>query len=104
MARPQQLQLAPEGKLLALRELDEFRFWHSLDDERFCGKCGQTITGRQIAVLEMRNKKSKRSLECPTKNCPAQPGDWAYADAIATAVHFRAHQALEASTDHESHR
>ncbi len=85
MVFPARLNLAADEKLRALRELDEFRFWHSLDDERFCGKCGRTITGQQIVVLEEKGLRVRRSLQCPTKDCRAQPGDWSYVDAIAAA-------------------
>src|SRR5256714_11128597 len=46
------LQLAPEDKLDLLRYLDEFHYWHSLDDERRCKRCSRLITGRRILRTE----------------------------------------------------
>ena len=42
--------LADADKLNALRKLDQFREWRSLNDERYCLVCGKIITGRQIRV------------------------------------------------------
>jgi len=43
-------------KLNVLRQLDQFRQWHSLDDKRYCLICGKIITGQQSTwgtVLEV---------------------------------------------------
>jgi hypothetical protein len=42
--------LADNEKLEALRLLDQFRAWHSLDEKRYCLVCGKLITGRQIQL------------------------------------------------------
>jgi hypothetical protein len=42
--------LSDSQKLDALRRLDQYREWHSLDDKRFCLVCGKIITGWQIQV------------------------------------------------------
>ncbi len=42
--------LADADKLNALRRLDQFREWRSLDDKRYCLVCGKIITGRQIQM------------------------------------------------------
>jgi hypothetical protein len=70
------LQLSPEDKLDALRYLDQFHFWYSLDDKRFCQCCGRRITGRQIVVVELKGTRGKLELQCPTAGCLSTPTDW----------------------------
>ena len=79
------LQLPPEDKLDVLRYLDEFHYWHSLDDERRCGRCGSIITGRQILVIELQGTRGKLRLQCPTAGCVSTPGAWAYANPLQAA-------------------
>lgn len=81
--------LPPDEKLSFLRQLDEFRFWHSLDDQRVCQVCGRTISGRQIDVIARTGPGRTLALRCPTPNCPAQPGDWLYRDPMAAAMGMR---------------
>ena len=81
------LQMPAQDKLDALRYLDEFHYWHSLADERVCRRCGQTITGSQILVIELQGTRGKLHLKCPTPGCVATPGDWAYANPIQAARH-----------------
>src|ERR1043165_4415421 len=79
------LQLAPEDKLDLLRYLDEFHYWHSLDDERRCKRCSRVITGRRILVIELPGTRGKLRLQCPTVACISTPSDWVYADPILAA-------------------
>ena len=79
------LRLAPADKLDVLRYLDEFHYWHSLEDERICKRCGHTITGCQILVVELQGTRGKLRLKCPTAGCVATPGDWAYANPVQAA-------------------
>jgi hypothetical protein len=79
------LELAPEDKLDLLRYLDEFHYWHSLDDERRCKRCSRLITGRQILVIECQGTRGKLRLQCPTVACTSTPGDWVYADPVLAA-------------------
>jgi len=44
------VRLSDNEKLEALRLLDQFRAWHSLDEKRYCLVCGKLITGRQIQL------------------------------------------------------
>jgi hypothetical protein len=83
------LRLWPEDKLHLLRLLDEFRFWHSLDDERHCVRCHRTITGKQILVFERQGGRSKMRLQCPTDGCVSTPSEWAYADPMLAASFTR---------------
>ena len=79
------LSLSPEDKLDALRSLDEFHFWHSLDDRRNCKRCGRSISGRQILVLELKGTRGRLRLQCPTVGCISTPSDWVYADPVLAA-------------------
>ena len=79
------LHLTPEDKLDLLRYLDEFHYWHSLDDERRCKRCSRLITGRQILVLERPGTRGKLRLQCPTVACVSTPSDWVYADPVLAA-------------------
>src|ERR1041384_4714925 len=79
------LQLPPEDKLDVLRYLDEFHYWHSLDDKRRCKRCGRIITGRQMIVIELQGRRGKLHLQCPTVACISTPSDWVYADLVLAA-------------------
>lgn len=85
MLSPQPLKLLPEDKLDLLRYLDEFRFWHSLDDERRCTRCHHTISGRQILVFEPPGTRGRMKLQCPTADCASTPSDWVYANPVLAA-------------------
>jgi hypothetical protein len=85
MHPPCPLSLSPEDKLDALRSLDEFHFWHSLDDRRNCKRCGRSISGRQILVLELKGTRGRLRLQCPTVGCISTPSDWVYADPVLAA-------------------
>jgi hypothetical protein len=68
--------LSDEEKLEALRRLDQFRQWHSLDEKRYCLVCGNLITGRQIQVVDGTRGNRPLRLSCPTKGCNSIPMDW----------------------------
>lgn len=72
MHAPVEIELSPIEKLIALRSLDQFRHWDSLDDRRRCLQCGKPITGAQIRVIGP----APFRLQCPTADCPAIPMDW----------------------------
>ena len=74
-----------EDRLDLLRYLDEFHYWHSLDDQRRCKRCGRVITGRQILVKELQGTRGKLRLQCPTVACVSRPSDWVYADPVLAA-------------------
>jgi hypothetical protein len=94
------LQLQPEDKLDALRYLDEFHFWHSLDEERLCERCGRTITGRQILIFEREGTRGAMRLQCPTPGCVSRPGDWVYANPLQAAkLHGKTDSHREAARD-----
>jgi hypothetical protein len=103
------LRLLPEDKLDVLRYLDEFHYWHSLDDKRRCKRCGRIITGRQMIVIELQGRRGKLHLQCPTVACTSTPSDWVYADPVLAAklrADFRpaaSHAALGAINPERAH-
>src|SRR5438046_838585 len=74
--QPEPLILSTEEKLRALRELDVFHRWDSIDERRHCRNCGKTITGREIKVFADPRGDHPRRLECPTKGCLSVPLEW----------------------------
>jgi hypothetical protein len=70
------LVLSDADKLDALRRLDQFREWRSLDDQRFCLVCGKLITGQQIQVTGATRRNGPQRLSCPTERCNSIPMDW----------------------------
>ena len=70
------LALSDAAHLDALRRLDQFREWRSLDDKRFCLVCGKIITGRQIQVTGGKCGDGLLRLSCPTEQCNSIPMDW----------------------------
>src|SRR3954464_11860193 len=79
------LKLVAQDKLDLLRYLDEFHYWHSLDDERRCKRCSRVINGHQILVFELDGTRGKLRLQCPTVACMSTPSDWVYADPFLAA-------------------
>jgi len=79
--------LSDPEKLAALRRLDQFREWHSLDEKRYCLVCGKIITGRQIQIAGGTRGDEPLRLSCPTTRCNSIPMDWALpTDEILAAV------------------
>jgi hypothetical protein len=70
------IALSDIDKLDALRRLDQFREWRSLDEKRFCLVCGKIITGRQIQVAGGTRGNGAQRLSCPTERCNSIPMDW----------------------------
>ena len=70
------IALSDADKLDALRRLDQFRQWGSLDEKRFCLVCGKIITGRQIQVEGGTRGNGPLRLSCPTERCNSIPMDW----------------------------
>ena len=69
-------RLSDEENLEALRRLDQFRQWHSLEEKRYCLVCGNLISGRQIRVADRTRGKGPLRLSCPTEGCNSIPMDW----------------------------
>ena len=70
------ITLSDEEKLDVLRRLDQFRQWHSLDQQRYCLVCGEMIIGREIQVIESGAGQTPLRVVCPTKHCDARPIEW----------------------------
>ena len=70
------IKLSDQEKLEALRRLDQFRQWHSLDQKRYCLVCGKLISGRQIQVAGGTRGNGPLRLSCPTERCNSIPMDW----------------------------
>ena len=68
--------MADDEKLEVLRQLDQFRHWHSLDEKRYCLVCGKLISGRQIQVDGGTRSNGPPRLSCPTERCNSIPMDW----------------------------
>ena len=80
---PTDIELSPLEQLAALRTLDQFRTWGSLEDRRRCLVCGQTISGAQIRVVGP----APFRLQCPTPGCPAIPMDWSLPILVRESQH-----------------
>ena len=70
------VRLSDTDKLDALRRLDQFRQWQSLDDRRYCLVCGKIITGRQIQLAGGTRGNGALRLSCATERCNSIPMDW----------------------------
>ena len=76
MALSPPITLSDADKLDALRRLDQFRQWRSLDQKRFCLVCGKIIIGRQIQVAGGTRGNGPLRISCPTERCDSIPMDW----------------------------
>jgi hypothetical protein len=85
MRPPTPSVLTPGDKINALQRLDEFHFWHSLNDVRVCQRCHHQITGWQIEVFEIPGTHGSLRLYCPTPSCESSPVEWVYADPVLVA-------------------
>ena len=77
--------LSGEEKLHALRFLDHYRYWHSLDDRRYCRVCDREITGHQVIVVKSKATPGAMRLQCPTAGCSSTVGNWIYANPVLAA-------------------
>jgi hypothetical protein len=85
------ITLSDTDKLDALRALDQFRQWRSLDEKRYCLVCGKIITGQQIQVGDGTRGDDPLRLSCPTAQCNSIPMDWVLpTDEILARVEMRA--------------
>lgn len=98
MALSPPITLSNVDKLDALRRLDQFRQWRSLDEKRFCLVCGNIITGQQIQVAGRTRGNGPLRLSCPTERCNSIPMDWVLpTDEILARVEKLAAQECEAT-------
>jgi len=93
-----EVKLSDNDQLEALRRLDQFRAWHSLDEKRYCLVCGRIITGRQIQVAGGTRGNGPLRLSCPTERCNSIPMDWVLlTDEILAKVEKLAEEERKAS-------
>ena len=98
MALSTATRLSDEENLEALRRLDQFRQWHSLEEKRYCLVCGNLISGRQIQVAGRTPGNGPLRLSCPTEGCNSIPMDWVLpTDEILAKVEKMAAEEREAS-------
>lgn len=98
MALSPLIRLSNVDKLDALRRLDQFRQWRSLEEKRFCLVCGNIITGQQIKVDGGTRGNGTLRLSCPTERCNSIPMDWVLpTDEILARVEKLAAQEREAT-------
>jgi len=91
-------RLSDEENLEALRRLDQFRQWHSLEEKRYCLVCGNLISGRQIQVADRTRGNEPLRLSCPTEGCNSIPMDWVLpTDEILARVEIMAAEERKAS-------
>jgi hypothetical protein len=92
------ITLSDAEKLDALRRLDQFRQWRSLDEKRFCLVCGKIITGRQIQVAGRTRGNGPLRLNCQSERCNSIPMDWVLpTDEILAKVEMMAAEERKAS-------
>jgi hypothetical protein len=92
------ITLSDTDKLDALRRLDQFRQWRSLDEKRFCLVCGKIITGQQIQVAGGTRGNGPLRLSCATERCNSIPMDWVLpTDEILAKVERRVAEERKAS-------
>ena len=72
-------KLSDHEKLEALRRLDQFRQWPSLEEKRYCLVCGELIAGHEIQVVGGTRGNEALRLNCPTEGCNSIPMDWVLA-------------------------
>lgn len=101
--------LSDADKLRALRQLDQFRDWRSLDDQRYCLVCGRIVTGQQIQVTAGAGGNGKLRLSCPTEQCNSIPMDWVLPTdenlALANAATSKVRSVSDpVSDDHPTHQ
>jgi hypothetical protein len=90
--------LSDVDKLDALRRLDQFRQWRSLEEKRYCLVCGNIITGRQIQVAGGTRGNGALRLNCATERCNSIPMDWVLpTDEILAKVEMMAAQEHKAA-------
>lgn len=98
MALSTATKLSDEEKLEVLRRLDQFRQWHSLEEERYCLVCGALISGRQIQIGGGTRGNGPLRMSCPTERCNSIPMDWVLpTDEILARVEKLAEEERKAS-------
>ena len=96
--------LSDADKLEALRRLDLFRHWGSLEEKRYCLVCSKIITGRQVQVAGGTRGNGSLRLSCPTERCNSIPMDWVLpTDEIIARVEMMAAEGRKAAVPSSNH-
>ena len=72
---PAKFQLSAEEKVRLLNQLDRWRPWKSLDDQRLCLGCGRLFDGHKVEATQ-NEAEQIMELHCPTQGCQSIPLDW----------------------------
>lgn len=92
------IQLSDGDKLQALRRLDQFRKWKSLDDRRYCLCCGNLLNGHDIEIVGGTRGTGPLRAICPTERCNSIPMDWALpTDEALTKISMRTNDSVGAN-------
>jgi hypothetical protein len=95
------IQLSDDDKLQALRRLDQFRKWRSLEDRRYCLCCGDVLTGRNIEIVGGTRGSGPLRAICPTERCNSIPMDWALpTDEALARISMRTNDSVGANRQH----
>jgi hypothetical protein len=99
------IQLSDDDKLQALRRLDQFRKWRTLDDRRYCLCCGDLLTGRNIEIVGGTRGTGPLRAICPTERCNSIPMDWALpTDEALAKISMRTNDSVGANQPHRPGR
>jgi hypothetical protein len=71
-----QLTSSDAEKLATLQRLDRHRDWRSLEDKRYCLRCGRVISGFEIRIVPGGETNESEQLKCATPDCESIPMDW----------------------------
>ena len=92
------IQLSDGDKLQALRRLDQFRKWRTLDDRRYCLCCGDLLTGHDIEIVGGTRGTGPLRAICPSERCNSIPMDWALpTDEALTQISMRTNDSVGAN-------
>ena len=70
------LPLTKGRKLRLFQTHDPYKQWWSLDEMRFCARCGHLFLGRDIQVHQ--DEEMRYYFYCPTFQCTGSWEDWQY--------------------------
>src|SRR5438046_9897071 len=93
MQKESAIEVKAEDQLHWLPRLDRDRGWESLDDHRYCRRCGRTFSGLQVQLVGGTRRHGPIRFVCPTPSCLSTPADWLYPHesgaAAKSALRFR---------------
>ena len=96
-------QICDEEKLKLLRRLDQFRDWHSLDDERYCLTCSKIINGHEIQLVDGTRGNGPLRPACPTELCDSIPMNWVLPTGVLADIAMQKASANESDYENQTH-